>query len=91
MKKLTKSTDLVVREVDQETIILNTKTGSIHVLNPTGTVIWKLLDEINTLDAIVDAMEQLYGKGDAATIQADVNTIIGDMIAQGILCEEPNR
>lgn len=88
MGKLTKSDALVVREVDQETIILNTKTGSIHVLNPTGTVIWKLLDELDSLDALVDAMECLYDQSGASAVQADVTATIGEMISQGILCEK---
>lgn len=87
MSKLTKSDALVVREVDQETIILNTKTGSIHVLNPTGTIIWKLLDELDNVDAIVDAVEQLYDHSDVSAVQADVAAIIDEMISQGILCQ----
>ncbi|HOB08171.1 MAG TPA: PqqD family protein [Limnochordia bacterium] len=88
MSKLTKSDALVVREVDQETIILNTKTGSIHVLNPTGTIIWKLLDELDNVDAIVDAVEQLYDHSDVSAVQADVAAIIDEMISQGILCQD---
>ncbi|MFY9299330.1 MAG: PqqD family protein [Limnochordia bacterium] len=88
MSKLTKSDALVVREVDQETIILNTKTGSIHVLNPTGTIIWKLLDELDNVDAIVDAAEQLYDHSDVSAVQADVAAIIDEMISQGILCQD---
>lgn len=88
MSKLTKSDALVVREVDQETIILNTKTGSIHVLNPTGTIIWKLLDELDNVDAIVDAVEQLYDHSDVSAVQADVAAIIDKMISQGILCQD---
>ncbi|NLM70316.1 MAG: PqqD family protein [Firmicutes bacterium] len=87
MKKLKKSDGLVVRELDQEVIILNTKTGSIHVLNPTATVIWKLLDQIDTLDAVVNAMEQLYDKSSTAAIQDDVTAVIVDMIAHGIVGE----
>ncbi|MGB4141377.1 MAG: PqqD family protein [Limnochordia bacterium] len=88
MSKLTKSDALVVREVDQETIILNTKTGSIHVLNPTGTIIWKLLDELDNVDAIVDAVEQLYDHSNVSAVQADVAAIIDEMISQGILCQD---
>lgn len=88
MSKLTKSDALVVREVDQETIILNTKTGSIHVLNPTGTIIWKLLDELDNVDAIVDTVEQLYDHSDVSAVQADVAAIIDEMISQGILCQD---
>ena len=88
MSKLTKSDAQVVREVDQETIILNTKTGSIHVLNPTGTIIWKLLDELDNVDAIVDAVEQLYDHSDVSAVQADVAAIIDEMISQGILCQD---
>lgn len=88
MSKLTKSDALVVREVDQETIILNTKTGSIHVLNPTGTIIWKLLDELDNVDAIVDAVEQLYDHSDVSAVQADVAAIIDEMVSQGILCQD---
>ncbi|HKM17966.1 MAG: PqqD family protein [Firmicutes bacterium] len=87
MKRLTKSADLVVREVDQETVILNTKTGFIHVLNPTGTVVWKLLDEIDTPEAIIAAMTGLYDQSDVSEIEADVSGIISDMISQGILSE----
>jgi len=87
MKTLNKADGLVVRELDQETVILNTKTGYIHILNPTGTVIWKLLDELDTFDAVVDAMSKLYNHIDLATIHADVTEVIADMLEHRIICE----
>ena len=52
-----------------------------------ATVIWKLLDQIDTLDAVVNAMEQLYDKSSTAAIQDDVTAVIVDMIAHGIVGE----
>lgn len=87
MPKYQKSTELVVRELDDELVILNANTGYIHVLNSSGSLIWNLLDDLDTLDDIVTAMMQLYNNSNQAIIQTDVVEIIKDMVAQRIITE----
>ncbi len=85
MKTLHKNPDLIVRELDDELVILNPQTGFIHILNSTGKVIWHLLDELDTVDDIVAALIELYTTNNLLSIKADVHEIINDMNLKGIV------
>lgn len=63
--------DVSVREVDGETIILDRRGEMIHQLNCTASYIWKCCDGVSTLD---DISAQL-----AAAFDVDVQTAVHDV------------
>lgn len=85
MNLFPKSDNLVVRELDDELVILDTKTGFVHVLNSTGKIIWYLLDELDSVDDIVTALMALYANSNLSVVQSDVTEITDDLIENGLI------
>lgn len=54
--KLAKTENAVWGEVDGELFITNASSGRYHCLNQTGAFIWKLLDQPQTVDEIVQTL-----------------------------------
>lgn len=51
---------LAWREVDGETLLLDLEASMYLSVNPSATVLWRLLAEGTTRDALIDALEQKY-------------------------------
>ena len=52
--------DVMLTEVDGETVIMNTNTGKYLGLNEVGTEIWKILEKDNSLNKIVQVLLKEY-------------------------------
>ena len=85
MPILSKRNGLIIRQLDDELIILNTETGYIHVLNSMGALIWCLLDDHLTIDDIIYEIKKEFPDTDITLITHDAKKIIGDMIEHQIL------
>jgi hypothetical protein len=60
---LTIPRDVLFRELDDEGVLLNLKTGIYFGLNPVGTRIWQLVAEHGSLERVLDVMLQEYEIG----------------------------
>jgi hypothetical protein len=52
--------DQVSADLKGEAVILNLKTGKYYSLNPVGTRIWELIENPQTIQSLVDAIEDEY-------------------------------
>jgi hypothetical protein len=79
------SDDLVVREIDGQTIIVPIGTGigdledELYALNDTGRVVWAKLDGTRTLSAVVDELAREYS-APADQIDADVVGLLEELL-----------
>ena len=77
-------TDLMYRNVDGETVILNREGGVLHRLNPTAAFIWDCCDGTVHGDEIVRRLADTYDI-DSETCRKDVNEILGQFQSLNLL------
>ena len=80
--------DQVSCELEGEAVILSLGTGVYYGLNPVGATVWKLLEQPRTVAELRDAIVAEY-RVDAATAQADLLELLGDMLARGLVERQP--
>ena len=79
--------DIIVREVNGETVILDLSTGLLHTLNATASFIWHRLDGRQTVQDIAQAVSQMFDV-DIAVAEKDVAAVIARMGEQQLLQED---
>ncbi len=84
MDDLIPRADLLVREVDGETVILDRKADLIHTLNPTASFIWNALQHSHSTQNIVQSMVVAF-EVDSEKAAVDVNTVLGNFRDLGLL------
>ena len=52
--------DVVFRELEDEAVLLNLKTGTYFGLDPVGTSIWRLIVQHGSLALVLEAMLEEY-------------------------------
>ncbi|MCB9422914.1 MAG: PqqD family protein [Ardenticatenaceae bacterium] len=53
--------NLIWRQVDENTVVVTPQSGQMRVLNGVGSVIWQLLTESQSHEAIIDHIVNRYG------------------------------
>ncbi len=76
--------DLLSREVDDELLLYDAKSGEVHVLNPTAAAIAELCDGNTTVSAIADEILSVLS-ADPAAVRADVARIIGELLEKDLV------
>ena len=86
--RITASTVLVALKeqvstpLNQETVLLNLKSGKYYSLNRVGGLIWELLQTPQTLSQIVDALLDRFDV-DRARCESDARDVIASLIDAG--------
>lgn len=73
-----KRRDLSIREVEQETVILDRVNNRIHKLNETGSFIWSNIDGKTTIDQLAKLLAEEYAV-DSICAKHDVTCIIDEL------------
>jgi hypothetical protein len=76
--------ELPFRTLGEETVVVNTRTREVHVLNGTGSRIWNLLAPARTVADLVQALEGEF-ELDPATARAEVLAFVGDLVDKGLV------
>lgn len=79
--------DLIVREVQGETVILDRSTDQLHTLNATASFIWSQLDGRKTVQDVALVVSRMFGV-DVGVAERDVSTLIDSFRDQQLLQEE---
>jgi hypothetical protein len=76
--------DVLARQVGDETVILHLGSGNYYGLDPVGARVWQLLGEGRTP---ADACEQLLAEYDVsrAQLEGDLRSLLQDLLANGLL------
>ena len=82
--KIAVSTDVVAREVGEETMLLNLASGTYFGLDPVGGRFWQLLEEGKSATEARDALLQQY---DVAPEELDreLEKLLADLAAHGLV------
>lgn len=81
-----KADALVQREIDQELVVLNTRTGNIHQLNAVAACIWRELEHDNDLVVLAENVAQEFSV-DKGTAIRDTEVFIAELDKLGLLEE----
>lgn len=76
--------DVLARQVGDETVILHLGSGNYFGLDPVGARLWQLLDEGRTP---AEACEQLLAEYEVSRerLEADLAALLQDLLANGLL------
>ena len=82
--KIAVSTDVVAREVGEETMLLNLASGTYFGLDPVGGRFWQLLEEGKSATEARDALLQ---QDDVAPeeLDRDLEKLLADLAAHGLV------
>jgi hypothetical protein len=71
---------------DGHVVLFNTKTEWAQVLNPMGALVWEYCDGITSVNEMLEEIAKLL-ETDKNTLAADVNSLVAELLAQGLIQE----
>lgn len=74
-------------ELDGEGVLYDERTGDLHLLNPTATVLWSCFDGAEALDEIVATLADAFGQPPGG-IRGDVLAATQQLAEQGLLDDD---
>ncbi len=84
-----KNKNLICREINGETLILNTINNAVCSLNSTGAFLWKLLDTVTIREHLVTQMVHNFSI-EKSVAQRDVDEFCEKMKSNQLIYEEEN-
>jgi hypothetical protein len=81
----TRKPSVISKKLGQETVLYDQETRAIHVLNPTGILVWELCDGRHGPEEIEQALRAEFQAEEKAGILEDVRCIIERFHAEGLL------
>ena len=85
--RIRRAGDVVFRELDGDTVLLDLKRGTCFTLDPVGTRIWQLLGESGPLSDIIATLVREFDV-EESTAARDLLGVINDLAAQGLVSPE---
>ncbi|HUG85311.1 MAG TPA: HPr-rel-A system PqqD family peptide chaperone [Euzebya sp.] len=79
-----RSPDVHAVDVDDEAVLLHEPTGQLHLLNPTGALVWHCLDGRATLQAIAEDIADVGGL-DGEQVLAQLQALLTDLVDGGLV------
>lgn len=71
-------------EIDGEGVVFDDETCHLYLLNPVATLVWHCLDGTVSVAELADELAGSFG-ADPATVGADVEALVSEMAANGLL------
>ena len=81
------SADVVFRELDGETVLLDFATGRYFGLNAVGTRLWMLIGEGAGIAAAVDAIAAEFD-APRDEVARDVDELVNELVTRGLLVRD---
>jgi len=81
---ITRNEDLLSGLVDDEAVIMSIESGSYHVINETGRMIWELLEQPKTVAEIYDILSEEFDV-DRDTYQKEVLQYIEALLTRQVV------
>ncbi len=78
---------VLLREVEEETILLNTESEAYFALNEVGAVVLKHVINGMTVKETLDELMNEF-RTDRATLEADVHDLLGELVRTGLLVRQ---
>ncbi|HKY23488.1 MAG TPA: PqqD family protein [Vicinamibacterales bacterium] len=76
--------DVVFRQLDEEAVLLDLKSGKYFGLNEAGARIWQLVAEARPLGDILDTLEDEYSS-ERSILERDLLDLAGELCMRGLV------
>jgi len=76
--------DQVSCRLDEETVLLELRNGNYYGLNSVGTVIWEMIQQPKSVEAVCSAIQEQYSV-DSETCSRDVLRVIQELRGAGLV------
>ena len=73
-------------EIDDESVLLDGRDGGLHLLNPTASLVWAIVDGEATVSELASELADGFGIA-PATALADLSAIVVELDATGLLVD----
>ena len=83
-KCITKSRDVVCKDMDGKSVLLDLKSGGYYTLNEMGSFVWSLLEGKATPARIAQAVTESY-EIDPETAEKDISDLISSLRKEGLV------
>jgi hypothetical protein len=83
-RRLAIGEDVIARELDGETVLLNLETGIYFGLDEVGTRIWQLLGAGGPVQAILDTLASEYD-AEREALERDLTHFLAQLEARGLV------
>ena len=81
--------DQVSCRLDEETVLLELRNGTYYGLNSVGTVIWEMIQQPRSIEAVCSAVLEQYSV-DAEICKRDVLRVIEELQGAGLVDLKPS-
>ena len=83
-KYVIKGKDVIHKEIESRSVLLNLDNGNYYTLNETGTFIWSLIDGKNDIQHIIGRLVERFAvERDEAS--GDVETLVTDLMKENLI------
>jgi PqqD family protein of HPr-rel-A system len=82
--------DLAVEELDGEAVVFDERSGELHYLNPTATIVFKLFDGSATVKELSADIATAF-RAQQADVERHVRALMREFRKKGLLAELPGR
>ncbi len=79
-----RTTSLPFQKMNEETLVVDPKTREVHLLNPTATRIWELLEAPRTIDELLGTLGREFDATED-TLRGDVALLLEELGAKGLI------
>jgi hypothetical protein len=76
--------DVVFRQLDEEAVLLDLKSGKYFGLNEVGARIWQLVTDARPLADILDTLDQEYAS-ERSVLERDLLELAGELCTRGLV------
>jgi len=76
--------EVVTVEIDGDAVVYDELRETTHLLNPTGAIVWRLLDGETRLDELSADLAEVFGVG-VEEVLADVVALVHELGQRGLL------
>ncbi len=89
-KCIVKRADVVDKEIQSKSVLLNLDNGTYYTLNTVGTFIWSLINEKKEINFLIDRIAEKYAV-DRDEASRDIYCLIADLHKEGLveISDEP--
>lgn len=78
---------VLIRFLDQESVLLNLNTEKYFGLDPVGTRMWQLLTSAPTIEAAYAQLLEEFDV-DAETLRSDLTQLLGNLVEAGLIATQ---
>ena len=83
-QRVTSSREVLSRELDGETVLLDLGGGRYYALNEVGSAVWAQLEQGATVGNLVTALLSEFDV-EEATLRADLDALLQDLLERGLV------